>query len=366
MSKYYLGVMSGTSADGIDIALVDFNNAPKLLAQSFYPFSEQLQQEITSLYLPGDNEVDRQGQLAIKLAHSYHQAIEAFLIEQKTPKADIIAIGNHGQTIRHRPDYDFPFTMQIGCNQTLSALLDMRVIGDFRTKDVAYGGQGAPLVPAFHQALFSKADSDTFIVNLGGIANITYLPSDNDKAVLGFDTGPANALMNEWTKKHLSKPYDKNGQWASSGSANESLLNQLLTDPYFQKSTPKSTGREYFNLTWLERHPELETHSAEDVQATLLSLTAISISNAINQISMSGIIYLCGGGASNTALSLAIKGNLPGFNFKSLSEQNLDSDAFEAMAFAWLAYAFDKKIPSNIPSVTGASKQVTLGVAFTS
>lgn len=365
MSKYYLGVMSGTSADGVDIALADFTETPKLVAKSFHPFSPELHQKITSLYLPRDNEIDRLGQLAIELSHAYHQAISSFVSQYKIDMADIIAIGNHGQTIRHRPDFNTAFTMQIGCNHTLAALTNKRIIGDFRTKDVAYGGQGAPLVPAFHKAIFSNPTHDTFIINLGGIANITFIPKDATKEVLGFDTGPANALMDEWVQTHCAKSYDKDGNWASEGTINERLLATLIADPYFEKTAPKSTGREYFNLDWLKAKAQLENISPVDVQATLLALTASTVSKAIKDISSSGTIYLCGGGALNTTLCKALENHLTNFSFESLAAQEIDSNAFEAMAFAWLAYAFDKKIISNIPSVTGARKQVTLGVEFT-
>ena len=238
------------------------------------------------------------------------------------------------------------------------------MIGDFRQKDMVLGGQGAPLVPAFHNALFNKELSkNTFIVNFGGIANITYLPHQPDKNILGFDTGPGNCLMDEWIQYHQNVAFDQGGSWAASGEINEYLFNNLLTDKYFSKAPPKSTGREIFNLSWLKDIIDDKEVLPQDVQTTLCALTVTTIATQIKQLANHGNIYIVGGGKHNLTLKIQLKQQLNRFHFHELPD-NIDSDAFEAMAFAWLAYAFDKKIPSNIPAVTGAYKETTLGICF--
>ena len=288
--------------------------------------------------------------------------------KQQLTAADIIAIGNHGQTIRHRPastEQSYPFTLQIGCNQTLACLTNINVIGDFRQKDIALGGQGAPLVPPFHQLLLSEQQQDSFIVNIGGIANITYLPADKSKPVLGFDTGPGNGLLDAWYQQHHhNSSMDTNGDWANSGTINNHLLDQLIADPYFAKTLPKSTGREYFNLAWLNSHLGKHKLAANDIQTTLTALTAQSIANGITSLSQSGNIYLCGGGVYNRCLVAQLNANLTGFTIGNINALGVDSDSLEAMAFAWLAYAYNHKLPSNLPSVTGASRATTLGTQF--
>ncbi len=254
--------------------------------------------------------------------------------------------------------------MQIGCNQTLACLTNSRVIGDFRTKDVALGGQGAPLVPAFHRSLLPENQHDTFIVNMGGIANITFLPCNKAHRVLGFDTGPANALLDEWCIKHTGKRFDDQGKWAAQGTINTTLLNLLLSDPYFSLPAPKSSGREYFNLDWLVSYLTEFTLPPVDVQATLTALTAYSIAKEINKLSPKSFVYLCGGGINNTTCYKLLEQQLNHHSIQSINSLNLNNKAFEAMAFAWLGYAYDKKIYGNIPTVTGASKQAVLAVEF--
>lgn len=368
--ELYIGLMSGTSADGVDIALVDFSNNKNLLVSSDYlAYPSHLREKIISLYLPTNNEIDLSQALHVELAHFFADVIKQFLQKEKINSEDIFAIGNHGQTIRHRPSQQYPFTLQIGCSQTLATLTNIRVIGDFRKKDMVYGGQGAPLVPAFHQNIFSSIEYDTFIVNIGGIANITYLPKNTDQPILGFDTGPGNGLMDTWYNEKKSVSYDQNGDWAAQGQLNNTLLTNMLSDEYFHKAPPKSTGREYFHLAWLKQHL-LNTYQKEqpikdiDVQTTLTYLTAITISNEIKKITTSGHIYLCGGGTLNKTLVSFINTLLTNFSVKKTNDIGIDSDALEAMAFAWFAYAFDNKITGNVPSVTGADKAVVLGVEF--
>jgi len=367
--QLYIGIMSGTSADGIDLALVDFSSGKAELVASYYQaYDEKLHHEITALYCPEKNELDRAFSLDKKLAQLFSAAILDFLKKESLAPADIIAIGNHGQTIRHRPtiseQVSQPFTLQIGCNQTLAVLTNIRTIGDFRTKDIALGGQGAPLVPAFHRFLFPPQKNDTFIVNIGGIANITFLPKKESQPVLGFDTGPGNALMDAWCYQHTGKRYDENGNWGASGAINKGLLNELLNDRYFALPAPKSTGREYFTLLWLAPFLAKLPISPADVQATLTVLTAISITQQIKMLTSSANVYLCGGGIANKLCYKQIEQQLSSFNVQPINSLSLNNNALEAMAFAWLGYAYDKKIYGNIPEVTGAKRSTILGTAF--
>jgi len=379
--QLYIGLMSGTSADGIDLALVDFSSSKiELIASYYQAYDETTYQKITALYQPTFNEIDNAFALNVLLAKQFAHAIEQFIAKEQLDISDISAIGNHGQTIRHRPnvtnEITAPFTLQIGCNQTLATLTGLRVIGDFRTKDIVLGGQGAPLVPAFHKALFPHENQDVFVVNIGGIANITYLPADKKASILGFDTGPGNALIDNWYKAHKNGRFDNNGEWAQSGTVNTTLLQQFLTDDYLQQPAPKSTGREYFTLDWVKNY--LTQHNEqpltentpnkpllnEDIQATLTLLTAQTIADQIHLLSREGNVYLCGGGVLNSVLINHIKQNLNNFNVTNSDAININSDALEACAFAWFAYAFDKKIPGNIPAVTGACKETVLGIEY--
>jgi anhydro-N-acetylmuramic acid kinase len=378
--QLYIGLMSGTSADGIDLALADFNHSPPKLVASFYqPYPASIRQKITSLYKPKNNEIERAFSLDVELAHLFSAAITTFLQQQHLLAEDIIAIGNHGQTIRHQPssEQNFAFTLQVGCCQTLATLSNIKVIGQFRRKDMALGGQGAPLVPAFHQLVFSEAQQDVFVVNIGGIANISYLPATNSpqrSTIIGYDTGPGNALLDDWfianqAEHGSTQYYDENGAWAASGEINEMLLNLLLTDRYFNLSAPKSTGREYFHLKWLQQHlasSNLANHeiSKADVQATLSFLSAKTISTEIKKLSNRAKVYLCGGGIHNKNLKNQLIQQLTNYDILLTNQKDINNDSLEAMAFAWLAYAYNKKIFSNIPAVTGASKSTTLGCAF--
>jgi len=390
--KYYIGLMSGTSADGIDLALVSFDDSPtssshlqsNLKASYYQAYSDNIIHKITSLYNPDTNEIDRAFSLDIELATLFSQAINQLLEQENLCCNDIIAIGNHGQTIRHRASAEYPFTLQIGCNQTLATLTNIRVIGQFRRKDMALGGQGAPLVPAFHQQIFTEDNIDVFVVNIGGIANISYLPGTNlsstikqNKLVLGFDTGPGNALMDDWFQCHnknsLNK-YDKGGVWAQEGKASQLLLTQLLTDRYFKLSPPKSTGREYFNPQWLQQQLDHFYHenntllTNQDIQATLTILTAITISDAIKYLSSKAKVYLCGGGVHNiqliNELNQTLQQGTNNYEILLTNQKDIDSDLLEAMAFAWFAFAYDKMLLSSIPAVTGAHRSCTLGTAF--
>ena len=373
--------MSGTSADGIDLALVEFTKGqkkPVLVASYYQAYCSLTAEKITSLYQPGANEVDRAFHLDVELAELFSQAITALLKQESLTAKDIISIGNHGQTIRHRPNSEHPFTLQIGCCQTLATLTGIRVVGQFRRKDMALGGQGAPLVPVFHQQLFDQTKNANFIVNIGGIANITFLPEHGSiKTVLGFDTGPGNALLNDWYLAHHQHSdilFDKDGAWAATGQVNKVLLTQLMQDDYITAVAPKSTGREYFNLNWI--HQQLKMFdlqssgqlSSSDIQATLLAFTAQSIAKDIIALADHGNVYLCGGGVHNVALVNGIKqminNNGLTYEINTMQPLKIDGDQLEAMAFAWLAYAFDNGLKSNMPEVTGAKASCTLGTSF--
>ncbi|SET72796.1 anhydro-N-acetylmuramic acid kinase [Thalassotalea agarivorans] len=364
MANYYLGLMSGTSVDGIDIALAEINHEQTtLVTAETYPFSIEIASQIRALFNDGEREIEQLGRLDKQLGGIYAEVVNDFLLKQKIKPSEIVAIGNHGQTVRHRPNIKHPFSLQLGCNQTLATLTNIPVVGDFRTKDIVFGGQGAPLVPAFHNYLFSQRKQNYIIVNLGGIANITVLPEDKSMPVLGFDTGPANCLLDDWYQQHFDGSYDVDGEFAASGQSIAPLLTNLLADPYFAKPSPKSTGREYFNLDWLASF-NVNQFKKEDVQATLVALTAHSIADSIKHSCDAGQIILCGGGVANPVLFDAINAALPSFTFDSLHNLGYESDSFEALAFAWLAYAHQHQIVSNIPSVTGARANTTLGVTF--
>jgi anhydro-N-acetylmuramic acid kinase len=368
-NKYYIGLMSGTSADGIDLALVNFaDDTIKVHASAYFPYSKKISERISQLYTPNFNEIDLLGYLDVELAHIFAKAILQFMADQNLSTDQIIAIGNHGQTIRHRPMAQYPFTLQIGCCQTLATLTNIRVVGQFRRKDMALGGQGAPLVPAFHQQLFADNNNDVVVLNIGGIANITFIPAqcNNQQNVMGFDTGPGNALLDSWFELHHPKStcrYDNNGEWASQGKLIPELLTTLLSDAYFQLSAPKSTGREYFNLQWLNQYL-CNNYNPEDIQATLTALTAESIAEQIKKLTAQAKIYIFGGGFHNKPLKNQLIQTLTNYEFIHSYQKDITTDNLEAVAFSWLAFAYDKKIYGNIPAVTGARSKAVLGTAF--
>lgn len=361
MSELYIGLMSGTSADGIDAALVDFSEAQPKLVHSYYSkFSDELRQIILGLCQPGYDEIKRMGNLDMLLGHRYADAVETLLLESHTPSQNVRAIGCHGQTIRHYPDLHY--TLQVGDPNIIAARTRITTIADFRRRDMAHGGQGAPLVPAFHRAVFAKKGQDRAVVNIGGIANITLLFGDQ-RDIIGFDTGPGNTLLDAWTELHLQQTYDKDGAWASGGCVNDDLLKTLLADPYFQMLPPKSTGREYFNLEWLRGYLN-SSLSPVDVQATLVALTVHSIVGAIKKVFSQGEIIVCGGGVHNQVLMDWIRNYAAEFSVCSSHERGVDPDLVEAIAFAWLAKQTLLEQTSNIIAVTGATKAVILGGVY--
>lgn len=367
MKHYYIGLMSGTSMDGVDAALVLMEDDQFSLEDFIcidYPIA--LRATLKQLCIPGDNEIDQLGQADIDVAQCFALAVNQLLEKNHLKPNQIIAIGSHGQTIRHRPDYESPFSLQIGDPHTLAIQTGIDVIADFRRKDIALGGQGAPLVPAFHYGVFASNQHARAIINIGGISNVTLLPNASSDLVTGFDIGPGNGLMDAWIKKHLNKPYDAQGAWASMGQPIPSLLNHWLDDPFFSKKGPKSSGPEYFNLDWIESglsHLNLQV-PAQDVQATLLALTVETIARTIENHPDISQCYVCGGGAYNTALMTHLTLRLKTTFITTTDALHLSPESVEAACFAWLAHAFLTKQEGNLPSVTGASRRAVLGAMY--
>jgi anhydro-N-acetylmuramic acid kinase len=363
---FYIGLMSGTSVDGIDAALVAVNpiGSVTIRATHHHPYPPELQQAVHELTRSGAATLDQLGMLDRRLGEAFAQAAQGLLAHSGVRSAEIRAIGSHGQTIRHRPDTRPSFSMQLGHPAVIAELTGITTVADFRARDMAAGGQGAPLVPAFHAVQFHSPDSDRVILNIGGIANITWLPSDQSKPIAGFDTGPGNTLLDQWIMRHRGERFDRDGNWAASGKVQEKLLAQLLADPYFSTPPPKSTGREHFHLGWLDRHLAAvgEKLPAEDVQATLVALTARSIAQALTAFALPvRELYACGGGVHNRALMTALKEQLRDTTVNTTERLGVPSDAVEAAAFAWLAHQALEGRPGNLPSVTGARHPAILG-----
>lgn len=363
-NQYFIGLMSGTSLDGVDIALVQISTQGKVSLIDFacLALPPQMTQQITEVSMSEFVNVEQLGQLNVQLAKLFAEGCNKIIQRNDLTAAQITAIGCHGITIRHCPDLSHPFTLQITEPNTLAALTGIDVIADFRGMDMALGGQGAPLVPKFHQALLAKQQEAIFI-NLGGIANITVI--ENDKPIIGYDTGPANTLLNIWCQQHTGQDYDHNGDWARSGQVCEELLTQFLADEYFARTYPKSTGKEKFNMTWLQTQLSnlSEQPRAEDVQATLLLLTATSVAQQVEQFTAQEI-FLCGGGAQNLYLVEQLKQQMPWAKVENTQVLGLGSDEMEAVAFAWFAYCRVNNISANLPSVTGARANAILGAWY--
>lgn len=359
---HYLGVMSGTSLDGIDIALIEQTTRPALIASLYIPMPERLREDILSLCQPGNDELARSAVIENQWVTLLADGIEKLLAAEKIEAKQIRAIGSHGQTIRHEPDRGF--SIQIGNPALLAELTGISVVSDFRRRDIAAGGQGAPLVPAFHRELFSHSSHSCVVVNIGGFSNISLL--DNENAVRGFDCGPGNVLMDAWIHRHKGQNFDSNGEWAASGAIHSELLERMLSEPFFHTKGPKSTGRELFSLAWLDRHlayhPPVKT---KDVQRTLLELTAQSICQSVISAQMrTSELLVCGGGAHNAKLMERLGQLLPDCSVASTASRGVSPDWVEAMAFAWLAHCCLEHIPGNVPSVTGAAGPRVLGAIY--
>lgn len=358
----YLGVMSGTSLDGLDIALIEQTGKTHLLATHYLPMPEELRGALLALCAAGPDELARAAVAEQQWVQLAAQGIAALLQQQHLSPDAIRAIGSHGQTVRHEPARGF--SIQIGNPALLAELTGISVVGDFRRRDVAAGGQGAPLVPAFHEALFAEQNSRRAVLNVGGFSNLSLL--EPGQPVQGFDCGPGNVLLDAWIQRHRSESYDRDGAWAASGQVQPQLLQALLSDPFFRTRGPKSTGRELFNLDWLDRHLSRQPGCAEaDVQATLLELTAASIVAALTAAQrQTEELLVCGGGAHNSALMARLAALLPGCAVNSTAAYGVPADWVEAMAFAWLAHCCLEGIPANRPSVTGARGLRVLGAIY--
>lgn len=353
--------MSGTSLDGIDAVLVDLSQPkPLQLAKYYLPFDDTLKNALLALHLPSHNELHQAQVIGNQLARMYAAAVAPLLAQAKSSNKEVKAVGCHGQTIRHCPGDGY--SLQIGNAALLAELTGITVVSDFRSRDIAAGGQGAPLVPAFHDHVLRHPDIHRVIVNIGGISNLTSLPPR--AATSGFDCGPGNLLMDAWCMQHLGKPYDNNGAWAASGKVLPALLEQMLTEPFFALPPPKSSGRDLFNIAWLQSKLQ-GNEVAANVQATLLELTCRSIALAIqNHCPGAKEIYLCGGGAHNQTLHNRLAALLPGSSVKTTNTLGVDSDYLEAIAFAWLAQQALHGKPANLPLVTGAKHPCILGAVY--
>lgn len=362
----WIGIMSGTSLDGIDVGLVSTQeNQFRLVAHHFQAYPKSLKAHLLTLHSPSENELETSELVANQLAQLYAQAVNTLLIDNSLVAQDIAAIGCHGQTIRHCPKLHdgIGFTLQIGNNALLAELTGITVVSDFRSRDIAAGGQGAPLVPAFHHAVFGSKFKNRAIINIGGIANITYLPIQGD--VVGFDSGPGNMLLDSWTKLKLGKDYDANGAWASTGVVHQSFLDGMLAEPYFALKPPKSTGRDLFNDDWLKQHILYPHCRPQDIARTLTLLTAQSIYNAlIHYCPNVEEVYLCGGGAHNTLLISDLSSLLGNIPIAKTDALGIGVDWVEAAAFAWLAKQTLEGKPSNLPAVTGAKGLRILGAIY--
>ena len=361
---FYLGLMSGTSMDAIDAALVDFDVSPlALVAVSATALDPALKHRIARvLDSPDRVALDELGQLDVELAKGFAEAALALLRDAGVDPKRVTAIGSHGQTLRHRPDLPTPFTWQICDPNTLAEMTGIAVVADFRRRDVAAGGQGAPLLPVFHDQVFRSGAEDRVIANLGGIANITIL--QRGTAVTGFDTGPANRLLDAWMALHQGRDFDAGGAWAGTGRCDDALLQQLLDEPYLNMSPPKSTGRELFNMPWLEHKLGLIERRPQDVQATLLQLTAVTVATAVRRHTPGAALYVCGGGAHNAGLLQAIAQLMAPNRVATTAALGLDPDYVEAVAFGWFARRTLEGLTSSAASVTGAAGPRILGGVY--
>ncbi|KOR40603.1 anhydro-N-acetylmuramic acid kinase [Xanthomonas oryzae] len=367
-SLLYLGLMSGTSADGIDAALVRFaedtHRRCELVAGTTVAWEPQLRETLVALGQGAETvAIDALGQLDAQVGLAFAAAANQLIRDSGVERRRIRAIGSHGQTIRHRPEADPAFTWQIGDASRIAEHTGITTVADFRRRDVAAGGQGAPLMPAFHLAMLGAGDEDSAVLNLGGIGNLTLIPRDG--AVLGFDTGPANALLDSWCQRHHGTPFDAEGAFAASGRVDAALLQALLADPWFALPPPKSTGREQFHLEWALQAMGSARLDATDVQATLLELTAASVADALLRLQPSTRrVLVCGGGVRNPVLLARLAARLPGVVVESSARHGLDPDYLEAMGFAWLAAELLAGRAANLPSVTGASGPRLLGAIY--
>lgn len=376
---YYIGLMCGTSIDGVDVALVEFkNNSCRLIENYLHPISLDTKNKLRSLCSLSSaenhlevyqNRIELLGELDTTMGQVFADSVNVFLEKIKFDQQKICAIGSHGQTIRHQPSLQKAFTLQIGDPAIIAYKTGITTVADFRRMDIAAGGQGAPLAPAFHNAVLRSTSENRIILNLGGIANITYLPKDSTQDVMGFDTGTANTLMDVWflhNHPNAQTDYDRDAQFAQQGKINQTLLKNLCAEEYFELTPPKSTGREYFSIEWLNKKlQELCLQiSAQDIQRTLLEFSAVTISDAIKKLNLDDFaVYTCGGGTHNKFFIQQIEKHL-NKELKATDVLGISGDYLEAMTFAWLAHQRINKLPGNLPSVTGANEYKILGGVY--
>lgn len=364
-TRFFIGLMSGTSLDGVDAVLVEQQDSQvQQIGQYFLPYSDTLKTTLLALHQPAMHELHQAAVMSNQLAALYADAVQGLLDRCQMTAAEITAIGCHGQTIRHCPDLPdgAAYTLQLGNHARLAELTRITVIGDFRSRDIAAGGQGAPLVPAFHQAVFTSAVLNRVILNIGGIANLTYLATQGQ--VIGFDSGPGNLLMDAWIHQHTGAAYDANGSWAAQGQVNQPLLNTMLSEPFLALPPPKSTGRDLFNHDWLQKHLHQHQDAPENVARTLLEYTATTIADAIQRYCPgTEAVYVCGGGAHNGVLMERIQ-SLCDLPVQTTTALGVAPDWVEAVAFAWLAQCCIDGRNANLPAVTGASGPRILGAIY--
>ncbi|MFT4583184.1 MAG: anhydro-N-acetylmuramic acid kinase [Gammaproteobacteria bacterium] len=365
----YIGLMSGTSMDGVDAALVDLDGyAIALLESSTTPYPDALRRHLDEAIKPGARlSVHDFGTLNVAVGRVFADSARRILEHSKIDPADVVAIGSHGQTLRHSPETDPPYSVQIGDPATIASHTSITTVADFRSLDIAAGGQGAPLVPAFHNTWFRLKGENSVVVNIGGIANITVLPSTADAPIQGFDTGPGNCLLDEWILHNRGVAFDDAGTWAASGNVSEHLLAGLMAEKFIRRAPPKSTGREYFNLKFLNellKATKTLGLNPEDIQASLLEFTASSIVHGIQQSSMTPKhVYVCGGGVENLALMNRLRTHLPNSELASTDARNIDPHAIEAMAFAWLAQQRLVEKPVTVTTARNATARI-LGAVY--
>ena len=367
----YIGLMSGTSLDGVDGVLAEFTDGRIAVVQHVaMPFPAALRAELLALNTSGNNELHRAALAANGLVRVYADVVARLLEASELPRSAVRAIGAHGQTVRHRPgEFDGTgYTLQLNNPALLAERTGIAVVADFRSRDVAAGGQGAPLVPAFHRSVFAQPGKAVAVLNIGGISNLSLLPAlatQEDGTVLGFDCGPGNALMDHWCQRHTGAAYDAEGQWAATGRVLPALLDRLLAEPFLTRTPPKSTGRDLFNPTWLDARLGPVADAPADVQATLTEFTARACAADLQRFGPDcRVLIVCGGGAFNTHLMNRLRALLPGVDVQSSASHGLPPQQVEAAAFAWLARAAVRGDPGNLPSVTGASDARVLGALY--
>ncbi len=362
MPDYYIGLISGTSMDGIDAALVRFGESSiEELSTHEHAYPDELKDRLRAAITRSDlRAADDVAELHRDVGYCFRDAAIALLAKVGVDPAEVAAIGSHGQTVRHEPNISEPFSLQIGDADIVASGTGVTTVADFRTADIAEGGQGAPLAPAFHEWLLRDPGELRVVVNLGGIANVTILPAGGD-ATTGYDTGPSNTLLDAWCREHQGRPYDESGAWSASGHADEALLRRLLVDPYFSATPPKSTGFEYFNLDWLRAYG-VDSLDPVDVQSTLAVLSARTVGDAIRTAGSDACdVFVCGGGVHNRELMRLLTAELPEYRVQSTAAAGLDPDWVEAVAFAWLAKRRLEGKTGSLASVTGASRDAVLG-----